>query len=606
MTVNLSALAGAGQQFFDNNGIPLSGGKLYSYAAGTSTPQATYTTSAGNIAHANPIVLDSAGRVATGEIWLTAGNNYKFALYTSTNTLLATWDNITGINGTGIATNAANVQYDPAGTGAVSTTVQAKLRQYVSVKDFGAVGNGSTNDTTAIQNAINYLSAGGSLYFPAGIYLIYSTDANYLSLKIASSNITLFGDGSASVIKASDNQSILAMLALQGGNNVTVKNLCFDGNRQNNGTKLAPGGRCVYVYSSNVKINNVEFKNSNFSGTWLGGDSTLGDTGSIENIEILSCNYHDNGGWTSTGTCSAIFGPNASTTVKKVSILNSIFENNYPPSGPNDSAAINLSCQDVIVNGNFLKNNYNVNGGQMAITSVTSAGVMDGVGSGRAIITNNNIIQTGTLNGDITGGIEIFSSKCIISNNIITGATSSAIYVEGTLATSSRYVLISNNTVDISNSTGLTAIQAIQLSGNNLAIRNNHIISANYGFNFQAANDIVLESNYIGPDVTTAFSGTVGTYCSVVRNNAGGWYQEVSFTPGVLANNAINYAFAAFDGLRFGDSITATFSLDLQQVSLEAYVSANDTAIFIFRNSTGGSVTLGAGTVRVWAEKRHR
>ena len=67
MTVNLSALAGAGQQFFDNNGVPLTGGKLYSYLAGTTTPQATYTTAAGSIAHSNPIVLDSAGRVATGE-----------------------------------------------------------------------------------------------------------------------------------------------------------------------------------------------------------------------------------------------------------------------------------------------------------------------------------------------------------------------------------------------------------------------------------------------------------------------------------------------------------------------------------------------------------
>ena len=71
MTVNLSALAGAGQQFFDNNGNPLSGGKLYTYAAGTTTPKTTYTSITGLTAHTNPIVLDSAGRVATGEIWLT-------------------------------------------------------------------------------------------------------------------------------------------------------------------------------------------------------------------------------------------------------------------------------------------------------------------------------------------------------------------------------------------------------------------------------------------------------------------------------------------------------------------------------------------------------
>lgn len=155
MTVNLSALAGAGQQFFTDTGVPLSGGKLYSYAAGTTTPQATYTTAAGSIAHANPIILDSAGRVSTGEIWLTAGSNYKFVLKTSVDVTLATWDNITGINGTGIATNAANVQYDPAGTGAVSETAQAKMRQTINVLDFGADNTGATDATTKIQAAID-------------------------------------------------------------------------------------------------------------------------------------------------------------------------------------------------------------------------------------------------------------------------------------------------------------------------------------------------------------------------------------------------------------------------------------------------------------------
>jgi len=167
MTVNLSALAGAGQQFFDNNGNPLTGGKLYSYAAGTTTPQATYTSVSGATAHTNPIILDSAGRVATGEIWVTAGQNYKFVLKTSTETTLATWDNITGINGTGIATNAEFVAYDPPFTNAVATNVEAKLAQTVSVKDFGAVGNGVANDTAAIQAALD-ISA--NVFIPAGTY----------------------------------------------------------------------------------------------------------------------------------------------------------------------------------------------------------------------------------------------------------------------------------------------------------------------------------------------------------------------------------------------------------------------------------------------------
>jgi len=201
MAVNLSALAGAGQQFFDNSGVILSGGKLYSYAAGTTTPQATYTSASGSTAHTNPIVLNSAGRVATGEIWLTAGSNYKFALYTSTDVLITTWDNITGINGTGITSNASNVTYDPAGTGAVATTVQAKLRESVSVKDFGAVGNGIADDTAAIQTAI---AASKALYWPSGTYNISS------SITLSGNSIAWFGDGyENSIINLTSSASII-------------------------------------------------------------------------------------------------------------------------------------------------------------------------------------------------------------------------------------------------------------------------------------------------------------------------------------------------------------------------------------------------------------
>jgi hypothetical protein len=96
MAVNLSAFGGVGWQFFDNNGVPLAGGLIYTYEAGTTTPATTYTTSAGTIAHTNPIVLDAAGRVPGGEIWLEMGYNYKFILKTSTEITIATFDNIYG------------------------------------------------------------------------------------------------------------------------------------------------------------------------------------------------------------------------------------------------------------------------------------------------------------------------------------------------------------------------------------------------------------------------------------------------------------------------------------------------------------------------------
>ena len=95
MSVFLSLFAGAGAQFFDDNGNPLNGGFIYSYNAGTTTPLATYTTSTGNIAHSNPIVLDAAGRVpAGGEIWVDYSQSYKFILKASNGSTIGTYDNI--------------------------------------------------------------------------------------------------------------------------------------------------------------------------------------------------------------------------------------------------------------------------------------------------------------------------------------------------------------------------------------------------------------------------------------------------------------------------------------------------------------------------------
>lgn len=305
MSVNLSPLGGAGAQFFSNNGVPLAGGVLYTYIAGTSTPAATYTSSNGLTPLANPIVLDSAGRVPTGEIWLTDGINYKFVLKDATDVLIATWDNLSGINSnfisytsqqetatatagqtvfdlaidyvpgtnnlavyvngskqivttnyietdsntvtflTGLnvgdlvqfstatpvapnATTAANVSYTPAGTGAVTTTVQAKLRESVSVKDFGAKGDGTTDDTTAITNA---LAASSAVYFPAGTYL---TTGN---INIANKNISGAGIG-ISIVKLSGTNTNASLFINGGsistpwgsGGGCTIRGLSLQGN----------------------------------------------------------------------------------------------------------------------------------------------------------------------------------------------------------------------------------------------------------------------------------------------------------------------------------------------------------------------------------------
>jgi hypothetical protein len=319
MAVNLSPVGGVAAQFFDNSGQVLTGGKLYTYLAGTTTPAVTYTTNSGITANSNPIVFNAAGRVAdSGEIWLTDGINYKFVLKDSNDVQIAVWDNIIGINSnfvnytlqeqtftatqgqtvftltgglqytpatnnlavyvngskqvagtnyietsttvftfvTGlnvgdvidaitaipVATNvisSVNVSYNQGGTGAVTTNVQAKLAQTVSVKDFGAVGNGTTDDTAAIQAAINSLNAvpkttalsvntgGGTVYFPPGTYLITPQDIHGNGIKVPC-NMIIQGSGiDSTVIKLGANS--MTGFTVYGDNNkisdLSVKNL---------------------------------------------------------------------------------------------------------------------------------------------------------------------------------------------------------------------------------------------------------------------------------------------------------------------------------------------------------------------------------------------
>jgi hypothetical protein len=97
MAVNLSPI-GNGFQFFNNDGLPLNAGKIFTYQAGSTTPLTTYTDSSGLIANTNPIILGTDGRPPS-TIWLTEGFFYKFVLKTSSDVTIQTYDNLYGIIG---------------------------------------------------------------------------------------------------------------------------------------------------------------------------------------------------------------------------------------------------------------------------------------------------------------------------------------------------------------------------------------------------------------------------------------------------------------------------------------------------------------------------
>ena len=157
MAVYLSPVGGVAGQFFDNNGVILSGGKIYTYAAGTSTNATTYTSSSGVTAHTNPIILDSAGRVPGGEIWLANGVSYKFVIKTSEDVLIGTYDNISGINSNFVAyTSQQEIQTATAG----QTVFTLTTMQYQP----------GTNNLSVFVDGVNQ-------YGPGAQYAFVETDA---------------------------------------------------------------------------------------------------------------------------------------------------------------------------------------------------------------------------------------------------------------------------------------------------------------------------------------------------------------------------------------------------------------------------------------------
>jgi hypothetical protein len=162
MAVSLSLLGGAGAQFFTNNGVPLAGGLIYTYAAGTTTPVATYTSSSGATPHANPIVLDSGGRVASGEIWLTTTTVYKFVLKTSADVTIATYDNVGGSPNVADLLLAANNLSELTNTATARTNLGLGTAATAAATSFASSGaNSNITSLTGLTTPLS-VSQGGT------------------------------------------------------------------------------------------------------------------------------------------------------------------------------------------------------------------------------------------------------------------------------------------------------------------------------------------------------------------------------------------------------------------------------------------------------------
>lgn len=272
-----------------------------------------------------------------------------------------------------LANNTVN--YTQGGTSAVTRTVQSRLQDFVSVKDFGAVGDGATNDTAAIQAAINYAqSRDGGLLVPTGIY-------NHTGVTVApNKSLNMIGEAYDNTVGGSVGGSVLYNSNTSGGHAITIDNTPFTGNfdKQLRFTNLTVRGnaasgdgfnvdqcmvflenvwvhlhgghgyRAVRCYSSafrqvsfsnnaqsgfsaNRALNAVNFDHCLFNGNagsdGFSGCSLSGASGADRHFAVTftSCDFTGNGSTLSSGNAYGLLLQHASG----VNVIGCYGENNY-------------------------------------------------------------------------------------------------------------------------------------------------------------------------------------------------------------------------------------------------------------------------------------
>ena len=467
-SVSLAPTAGCFYQAFTDGGLPLNAGLIYTYIAGGTTPQATYTTTAGSVANANPIVLDADGRTPS-EVWLINGQSYRFDLKDSDGNLLKTYDNVGGIitsdtlAGSG---GAALVGFIQAGSGAVATTLQTKGRQVVSAFDYmsaamiaDVIANTAAVDVTAaIQSAATY----SSVYFPAGTYKVTAQIS-------VPANRTLYGLGGNSIIAFSGSMAANSVFTCDTVNNVTIRDLSITGIQTNDaGSDLY--GAAVYADTCvNLRVQNLTVSAFPQSGIAL-RDCTK--------FEVTDCNVQN------------VVPPTASTSgIAGITVMGAsedgLVADNYVKTIGKADGATGIGIR-IIIDGASVPAKIRTIGNHVEDTAIhgiafyNSSGVVDAGGS---VIANNIVKRTGLTtdaaiglgNGIYAtgcGGLQITSNSVYSSNTNITAGSivEGAIVVSNSTATpSTDMTTIANNVIDTALIDGISVQAArVAITGNTM------------------------------------------------------------------------------------------------------------------------------------------
>lgn len=417
----MAVLMPEGKQSFTNSaGVPLVGGKLYTYDTGTSTPRPTYQDTAGTTPNTNPIILDARGEATV--FW---SGSYKVILKDASDVTIWTVDNIESVSTdttlrTDLAASSGSslVGYLPAGAGAVVTTVQGKLRESVSVLDFGAVGNGIADDTVAIQAAMT-AAAGKELSFGDGYTYLISTEIAGVS------NVSIVGH---STIKAVTR--IRSYLYFGARTNIRITGLIFDLGQSILPTYTSADyaaavyaasnyNQAVYCYqSSKIYIRDCQFNNLYTAALLFYQCSDVVDV--IGNRFESPLQAQDlNANHVLFQTCSAW-----------ISVQDNKFRNAYPTTGVRYGVAgvftSGLTGTLDVCNNLFLYCGRNSDGGHQLGAYSSYGDVAQGVIRNNVfLLSNQQIIRLTTCHH-----MDVYGNYC--SMNALAGADDQMVSIEGT------------------------------------------------------------------------------------------------------------------------------------------------------------------------------
>ena len=293
-----------------------------------------------------------------------------------------------------------------------------------NVKTEGALGDGVTNDTTAIQTAINAaLAVNGTVYFPEGTYItsqLIFNDGNRTTARIR-----VCGAGWGSVVKlisGSTGQNPFFVTTIAG---VTFENLTIDGNKAG---QSAPALNCVRTDVNDSVFRTVRFINASRDGIF----ATPATAASVTRLTVVGCHFENIG-----DAVDGEFGI-AAERVTNVSIVGNVCEG--AASGLCDIEPMDVGdvAEDITIIGNVVRNTgAGFSGAAAILLHATNSGYPN---VRRAVISGNTINVAGQ------HGIRVSDiNDVVITGNVVTSAALHGIYVTGT--TGSLFMAITGNVV---------------------------------------------------------------------------------------------------------------------------------------------------------------